>query len=130
MKPLPANLSDDELIQFVDEWVRLLEREDYEAAYRHTDHVSPMHWTPELIREVIKAYGDADPTQKVTLEGTPTDITQSKEVDRWTTGTTDSFGEIWYDLNIDGKVSDLTATFDLRQSGNKVTVHLNDIHVM
>jgi hypothetical protein len=118
------------LIQFIDEWVSLLEMEDYEVAFRHTDHISAMHWTPALICEVIKSYGDADPKQKVTLEGTLTDITQRKEVDRWTTGAKGSFGEIWYDLDIYGKISDLTATFDLRQTGDRIAVRLNDIHVM
>lgn len=129
MRPLNDTTSDDELIRFIDEWATLLEREDYEAAYKHTAHVLSMHWTPDLIREVIKAYGNADPNQKVTLQGKPTDVTQRKEVDRWE-GARDNFGEIWYDLNIDGKVSDLTATFELRRSGEGVTIHLNDIHVM
>lgn len=129
MRPLPHNISDDELIRFIDEWVALLEREDYEAAYEHTDRILSMEWTPDLIREVIKAYGDADPNQKVTLQGEPTDITQRKEVDWWESKG-DNFGEIWYDLNIDGKVSDLTATFQLQRSGEGVTIYLNDIHVM
>lgn len=129
MRPLPSNISDDELISFIDQWVSLLEREDYEAAYQHTDRVLATHWTPDLIREVIKAYGDADPYQKVTLQGTPTDITQHKEVDRWE-GEGGNVGEIWYDLNIDGKVSDLTATFELRRSDEGIAIHLKDIHVM
>lgn len=130
MKPFPANVSDAELINFIDEWVVFLEREDYETAYNHTDQVMEMHWTSELIREVIKAYGNADPGQKVTLEGTPTDITQHKEVDRSSTSGEGYCGEIWYDLNIDGKVTDLTATFDLWQSPEGIVVRLNDIHVM
>ena len=41
-----------------------------------------------------------------------------------------SLGEIWYDLNIDGYVSDLTATFAIHGSSDGLTVALNDIHVM
>ena len=129
MTPLPKDVSDLELIAFIDEWARLMEREDYETAFNFTDHIEPMGWTPALIREVIKAYGDAEPTQKVTVEGFPTDMTQQKEVSRWPTNQYGFFGEIWYDLNIDGKASDLTATFGLKWIDNGVTVHLDDIHV-
>jgi hypothetical protein len=128
--PLPKTVSDSELIAFIDGWAALMEREDYQAAYAFTDHTPEMGWTSSLIREVIKAYGDADPSQRVTVEGVPTDITQRKKVSRWPTKKYGFFGEIWYDLNIDAKASDLTATFDLKWTGNGVTVHLNDIHVM
>ena len=40
------------------------------------------------------------------------------------------FGEIWYDLNIDGKASDLTAIFKLKSVEGGVTVNLQSIHVM
>jgi hypothetical protein len=33
-------------------------------------------------------------------------------------------------LNIDGKASDLTATFELTQAADRDTMHLDDIHVM
>jgi hypothetical protein len=130
MAPLPAAISDAELIAYIDGWAALLEREDYEAAFVATDQVAEMGWTPALIREVIKSYGDADPSQRVTVAGVPTDITQRKRVDRWPIKSDGRFGEIWYDLNIDGKASDLTATFELRMVDGGVTVHLNDIHVM
>jgi hypothetical protein len=130
MKPLPLHISDNQLLDFIDEWVSLLEREDYEAAYHHTDHNQAMHWTPELIREVIKAYDEGLSDQKVTLKGIATDITQHKEVNRSANSGKAYLGEIWYDLNINGKVSDLTATFDLRQTQEGIIVRLNDIHVM
>lgn len=130
MTPLPATVTDAELIAVIDRWAALLEREDYEAAFAATDHLPEMKWTPALIREVIKSYGDADPSQRVTVEGVPTDITQRKRVDRWPTNSHGYFGEIWYDLNIDGNASDLTATFELKWADGGVTVHLNDIHVM
>jgi hypothetical protein len=89
-----------------------------------------MGWTPELIRQVVKSYGDAVPTQRVTLVGKPTDITQRKEVTRWEKNRMKGIGEVWYDLNIDGFASDLTATFWIVESGDGVTLRLNDIHVM
>ena len=39
MVPLPATITDEELIAFVDRWAALLEQEDYEAACAFTDHI-------------------------------------------------------------------------------------------
>ena len=130
MSPLPTTVSDPELIAFVDRWATLLEQDDYEAAFAFTDHTPEMGWTPSLVREVIQCYGDANPHQRVTVAGVPTDVTQRKKVLRWPTNAHGYFGEIWYDLNIDGQASDLTATFDLKWAEHGVTVHLNDIHVL
>jgi hypothetical protein len=131
MTPLPNDVSDVELLTLADRWVSLLEREDYEAAFALTDHIEEMGWTADLIREVIKSYGEALDTQRVTLLGEPTDVVQRKQVDRWPAiPGTGCFGEIWYDLNIDGFVSDLTATFLLYEGPTGVVVRLNDIHVM
>jgi hypothetical protein len=88
-----------------------------------------MGWTAALIRDVIKRYGDADRSQRVTLHGVTTDLRQQKEVTRWPTKRRGFFGQLWYDLNIDAKASDLTATFSLKRTGDLVTFHLNDIHV-
>lgn len=89
-----------------------------------------MGWTPVLIERVIKSYGDAFPAQRVTLNGKPTDITQRKKVTRWPENRLKVIGQIWYDLNIDGFVSDLTATFWIVSTGNGLVLRLNDIHVM
>ncbi|MGN8081687.1 DUF7668 domain-containing protein [Variovorax sp. 22077] len=130
MAHLPASASDEDLIHFADEWASLLEAEDYAAAFAFTAHEPSMRWTPELIREVIKSYGECSASQKVTLHGKPTDISQRKEVSRWHEDGSSGIGEIWYDLNIDGHASDLTATFHVEQGADGLTVRLNDIHVM
>jgi hypothetical protein len=130
MKHLPHDATDEELIAFADQWAALMESEDYAAAFDFTAHIPEMKWTPDLIREVVKAYGDADPSQKVTLRGTPTDISQRKNVDRWPKNAHRAVGEIWYDLNIDGLASDLTATFVILNDPVGLTIALNDIHVM
>jgi len=130
MKELSASASDNELLRFIDGWATLLEREDYAAAFAYTDHDPAMGWTPELIREVIKSYGERRPDQKVTVAGVPSDVTQRKEVDRATKNSTGLVGEIWYDLNIDGVASDLTATFAVIREQGKLRILLNDIHVM
>jgi hypothetical protein len=130
MTPLLATVTDEELIAYIDRWAALLEREDYEAAFEFTDHMDT-GWDPEGIEEVIKSYDEADPKQKVTVEGVPTYTPQRKEVDRWPDANPYGFfGEIWYDLNIDGKTSDMTATFALKRTDDGgVTVHLDEIGV-
>ena len=130
MQALPASASDNEMLRFIDGWAALLEREDYAAAFAYTDHDPAMGWTPDLIREVIKAYGERRPDQKVTVAGMPSDVTQRKEVDRATKNGDGRVGAIWYDLNIDGLASDLTATFDVILEQGKLRIFLNDIHVM
>jgi hypothetical protein len=127
---LPATATDDDLLRFVDGWARLLESEDYVAVFQYTAHDPYMHWTPNLIREVIKGYDEGDAAQKVTLAGMPTDVYQRKEVIRWPESRPGGIGEIWYDLNINGYVSDLTATFAIQESANGLTIVLEEISVM
>jgi hypothetical protein len=130
MKSLPKDISDDALIKLIDEWAGLMEAEDYDAAFQFTEQVPEMKWTPELYRKVIKSYGDCLSTQKVTVQGKPTDISQRKKVDRWEPNALSEVGEIWYDLNIDGFASDLTATFRICQTPEGIILRLNDVHVM
>ena len=130
MKPLPLNSSDQDLIDYVDQWAKLLEKEDYKAAWSFTQQAPSMRWTPELIEKVIKSYGDALPTQKATFIGKPTDISQRKEVTRWPQKRPRGKGDIWYDVNIDGYASDLTATFYILEKDGGLVIELDDIHVM
>jgi len=130
MVPLSETASDAELIAFIDGWAALMEREDYEAAYGYTDHIPEMRWTPDLIRQVIKGYGDCIAQQRVTVAEVPSDISQRKVVDRWEPNRIGGAGEIWYDLNIDGVASDLTATFRIIPVPGGLAIKLNDIHVM
>jgi len=83
-----------------------------------------------LIEKVIKSYGDALPTQKATFIGKPTDISQRKEVTRWPQKRPRGIGDIWYDVNIDGYASDLTATFYILEKNGGLVIELDDIHVM
>ena len=130
MKPLPASASNQDLVGYIDRWAALLEKEDYVAAFDFTDHDASMGWTPELMRKIIKSYGDAQQTQRVTVDGKPTDISQRKEVTRWSKNRMKGLGEVWYDLNIDGFASDLTATFWIVETDGGLILRLNDIHVM
>jgi hypothetical protein len=125
-----STISDAEIIAYVDAWAALLEAGDYQAAYDATAHSAEMHWTAQLIQAVIEQYGEAEPSQRVTVVGTATDVYQRKEVDRWPANRNGSVGEVWYDLNINGMVSDLTATFALKHETSGIRIYLNDIHVM
>lgn len=129
MRPLARDISDEDLLAVIDEWAGLMEAEDYTAAFEFTRQRPDMGWTAETYREVIKAYGDCLPSQHVTVRGKPGD-TQRKEVDRWTPDADGVMGDIWYDLNIDDELSDLTATFRLRLDGGGIVIELADIHVM
>lgn len=128
MQPLPPSATDDQLVDVVHQWVRLLEAQSYEQAFALTDH-EDTGWSPDLIREFIEGYGDAEPDQRVTHSGVPTDVTQCIEVSRWAERD-GSIGEVWYDLNINGVVSDITATFYIRVVPGGVVLSLNDVHVM
>ena len=114
MTPLPFHATDADLLAFVDHWVMLLEGEAYEAAFAHTEHLPERGWTPALIRSAVKGYGAARANQIVTLHGESTDIMQRKQVSRHEPNDGGFIGTIWYDLHIDGQVSDLTATFGLQ----------------
>lgn len=130
MKPLPHSTSDAALLGFIDGWAALMEQEDFRGAFAYTDQAPEMGWTPSLLREVVKAYGNARPDQKVTLAGVPSDVSQRKDVTRWQENRFGEIGEIWYDLNIDGVASDLTATFRIVRDSEGLLIQLNDIHVM
>jgi hypothetical protein len=130
MQHLPNDCSDEEILEVVDRWAALLEREDYSAAFACTDHVAESQWTPELIREVIQAYGEPGIARRVTVEGRPTDVSQRKEIVRRRNDARRYIGYVWYDLNLNGFASDLTATFDLIETDQGLSVQLNDIHVM
>jgi hypothetical protein len=127
---LPDDASDAAILAAVDRWAALLEAEEYTAAFDATEHDPAMRWTPELMRDVVTQYGDAEPGQKVTLDGKPTDITQRKNVRRFAKNKHGFVGHVWYDLNINGFASDLTATFGLRGEGAGLALVLDDIHVM
>jgi hypothetical protein len=130
MTPLPRDASDADLIGHVDRWAALLEAEDYDGAFAFVEHDPDMGWTPDLIRELIKGYGEGSPGQKVTVEGKPSDVQQRKTVTRWSPPAPAGVGEIWYDLNIDWVASDLTATFNIIDTPRGLALQLNDLHVM
>lgn len=130
MHHLPHDATDAELIYFIDQWVRLMEAEDYVAAHAYTTQSQHMGWTPATMRQVVKSYDECRSTQRVTLDGRETDIRQRKEVYRYAENRYGCIGYVSYDLNVDHVVTDLTATFDIHTDEHGLTIMLDDIHVM
>ena len=141
MAHLPYDATNDEIIAFVDEWVKLLEAEDYDRAFSYTAHAAGSKMTPSSFRDHIKlqasfhascfdsAYGEINPLHRVTLHGTPTHMSQVKDVGRWPKNARGLVGEVWYNLNLDGFVTEYTALFDILDDGNGLTIALLDVGV-
>jgi hypothetical protein len=95
-----------------------------------TDHWEHSALDAEMMRETIKYYNESDSETHVTVEGTPDPHPQAKTIDRWPETVPDGrFGHVWYGLNINGKTSDLVATFFLHQSEEGVTLQLEEIGI-
>ena len=132
METLSVNATDEEIIEVVHQWVRLLEAKDYAKAIAFTDHEYE-GLTPDLFKRIIETHAsvDPDPDQHVTLEGKPADTAQRIEVDRWDDERAGgAVGGVWYDLNINGEVSDLTATFRVVLTPEGLRLSLENVHVM
>lgn len=141
MSHLPYDASDDAILAFVDEWAELLAAEDYEQAFAFTAHIRGCTLTPDAFGRHIKlqaqhhaagwdgSFGVLDSKHRVTREGTPTHKSQVKDVTRWPKNARGQIGEIWYDLNFDGYATDYTATFEIHDDGEGLTIALIDIGV-
>ena len=127
---LPSDVTDEELIAFIDGWAALLERENYIAAFAYTGHVREMRWSPGLLRRAIKDYGERRPDQAVTVHRGPAHHPQRKTVNHWSKVSENGLGDVLYDLNIDGSASNLTAIFDIVEKQDGVLLRLNDIRVI
>lgn len=127
MRP-PHNPSDEDILHFVEAWIDDLAGGDYEAAFRRTEHDPYYQWTPDLIRLVVQGYGSPEPypcgtvfnvTQRATARGGPPQRIVDRDVVR-----PHSLAEVLYDLPLNGKWSDLTATFRVEQRGEGSAVVL------
>ncbi len=131
---LNVDSSDSRIIAFIEEWVSDLINEDYESAYKRTNHDPYYEWSPELIKNVIHGYGlpEQHPSGKVfkvtSISGAKGE-SPTKEIDR---GPFDDnrIGYVYYALPLNGEWSDLTASFRLEKQGKNLVVVLEEIHVM
>jgi len=128
MQVLPRSATDEQILDAVHQWVKLLDAQEYEKAFALTRHEAT-GWDPTVLREFIEGYGDAEPGQRVTWVGTSPHDRQRIAVSRWPEHN-GAIGEVWYDLNVNGMVSDITATFYICVVPDGLVLSFNDVHVM
>jgi len=136
---LPLDADDATILAAVRAWVTLLAEERYQDAYDALYHPVGDHWTPRLIETAIRTYGSIEPaatgtSYRVTpLETAIGELSPRHEVDRFDDmpgGVVGLVGMVWFDLPLNGRWSDLTATFYGERRDATLVVELNDIHVM
>ncbi|MBC6988181.1 hypothetical protein [Hymenobacter sp. BT491] len=140
---LSHDASDEDLLNAVRDWVRLLAAEEYEEALRYTYQDPYFEWTPDLIRDVIYGYGfpvldEGDEVYKVTSLETAVEtnggLGPRAEVDfhmprKHRISNTLIVAEIWFGLPLNGVWSDVTATFNVLFMEECVSLELQEIHV-
>lgn len=137
---LSHDVSDEDILDAVRTWVRLLAAERYEEAYQYTYQDPYFEWSPEMIKSVVYGYGlpyeDGEEVFKVTpLElavesnGAPYaevffHMPRKHRIDQALV-----VAEIWFALPLNGVWSDLTATFNVLFMPECVSLELQEIHV-
>jgi hypothetical protein len=137
---VPESATDAEIIAAAEEWLRLLEREDYDTAAAEIDSPPGGVWTAEILRQCVNNHRYSDRNDhRVTLTGVSReeDVAvrvfvriQCRDVDRWPEPNDGGeLHDVWYDLYLDGELSDLTATFRLVRVPLGLALRLYDICV-
>ncbi len=133
MKTLPADASDEDILEAVYEWIGLLAEERYEQAYHffvNSEH-NPWHWSPQLLKRVIRTHGSYHEQEIDTvtaLEKTTGGLEPRHDVNR--DDDNERQGYIWFDLPLNGKWSDLTAVLTFRVINQRLIIELESIEVM
>lgn len=148
MKRLAPDASDEELLQAVEEWVRLLAEERYQDAYDYLYHDERDYIDPQEMKTLISNYGSTEPHWsgeifKVTLiedeedeEGTLDEQTDDSSLGLFRYDEQDSrrgdglAGYVLYDLPLNGRWSAVSAILNLRMVHNSLVLQLEDIHVL
>jgi hypothetical protein len=117
--------TDHEILETVDAWVEALTRGDYDRALALIN--AEPQWNADLLCRVVTNYGHFDRppgphrvTSPAAAEGDPV-----REVDRFANGVV----EAWYNLPLDGRWSDLTATISVERRAADSVLHLRDIRI-
>ncbi|MGE0494211.1 MAG: hypothetical protein AB7S38_33680 [Vulcanimicrobiota bacterium] len=135
---LSKNATDAQIVEAVEQWVRLLAAGDYRGAFELTDHGPDDHLTPEVIRTLIRNYGSIEPMKDGSVyrvteprEAVVVDVTPRPQIERFSDGPPDYLGYVHYDLPLNGRWSDLTAVFTLTLAEcGALTLALDEIHVL
>ncbi|WP_324672036.1 hypothetical protein [Hymenobacter sp. GOD-10R] len=139
---LSHEASDEDLLDAVRAWVRLLASERYDEAYQYTYQDPYFEWSPDLIKSMIYGYGlpyiDGEEVFKVTPIALAVENGSSPRAEvffhmprkhRIDQTLVVVVAEIWFDLPLNGVWSDLTATFDVLFIPDCVSLELQEIHV-
>ncbi len=137
---LPADATDDAILQLVRDWVAALAAGDFDGAFAMTAHEA-WGWTPTLIREVIAGYGLPEPAQDGLVHvvtpidsccGGPSPRFRVRRFDKPKVlgGGVATIGDVHFDLPLDGEWSDLTAIFWIERNADGVYLVLDQIHVL
>lgn len=123
---IPYDASDEQVLDIVREWIDILAREDYEAAFHAIAFHTPQEtWTASFIRNAIKNYRapehypgveDFHVTNWRTAQGGNTEAKQ--EVIWYEPNTTGLAGAVAFDLPLNARWSNLTADFVLWENDN------------
>ena len=139
MKKLPLDSTDKEIISSVMDWIDVLAREDYSAAWDQLWHpAEDDHWTPDLMIRSIRSYGAPDdpPEQeyKVSEFGDlrpRNDISRIEDRVRCPYAAAKRYvASVDADLPLNGETSDLTVTIEILEFDKSLVLKLHDIHVM
>lgn len=129
---------DRDILAIVERWIGLLaagQSADAMALLKTTG--AERDWSPELVMDLIASYepaiGDWDGTSLITpVETARTeDVKPNPHVDRWPQpNPRGAWGDVHYDLPINGVWSDLTAMFRVREVPGGLALELYDVHVL
>ena len=123
-------------------WIDFLASDNYIEAYNLTSHDPYYGWSPDLLKNIIQEYGSPSEGEGIRCKvsdwrtALPVSSSRYRDINVFEEpiiqegSSTVVLGEVHYDLPIDTQWSDLTATFKIRQDRDKVTLELNDIHVL
>lgn len=123
----PATATEEEIVQFARDWVRLAASQGFAAAVKELDSEEGAEkLSDDLFKRSTEApFGDDEE------EATITDPDEFPAL-RVDAGRYNDGSGFWleHDLALNHKLSDFTAMFEFRKSGSSYRIFLHDIHVM
>jgi hypothetical protein len=141
---LPKQPSVSDVRDAVHHWMDLLASERYAEALDVVAHDPKLGWTPELLKDVINGYG----LPWSSLGGTVHVVTDRRHAEASETRLYENvdlfdhplpirhripgfvfIGGAWFDLPLDGKWSDLTASLDIVGAADHSFLELEEIQV-